>query len=48
MTEVERIDDIFYITDANGDPISDPEFCMELQQAVVNALSEQLELQASL
>ncbi|EAT12155.1 [protein-PII] uridylyltransferase [Bermanella marisrubri] len=48
MTEVERIDDIFYITDANGDPISDPEFCMELQQAVVNALSDQLELQASL
>ncbi len=48
MTEVERIDDIFYLTDKNGDPISDPEFCRELQQAVINALSDQVELQATL
>lgn len=48
LTEGEKVDDIFFITDKNGNPISDPEFCHQLQAAVIEALSEQVELQASL
>ncbi len=48
FTEGEKVDDIFYITDKNGLPISDPEFCKELQLAATNALTEQVELQTSL
>ncbi|GAA6134424.1 [protein-PII] uridylyltransferase [Oceaniserpentilla sp. 4NH20-0058] len=48
LTEGEKIDDIFYITDKNGNPISDPEFCRKLQTAVIEALTEQVELQASI
>ena len=48
LTEGERVDDIFYLTDQNGDPISDPAFCEELQQAIISELNEQVELQASI
>lgn len=48
LTEGEKVDDIFYLTDKNGNPISDPEFCRQLQAAVISALTEQVELQASL
>jgi [protein-PII] uridylyltransferase len=48
LTEGEKVDDIFYITDKNGDPISDPEFCRRLQNAVIEALTEQVELQATI
>lgn len=30
----ERVEDIFYITDRNGDPITCPELCDQLQQAI--------------
>ncbi len=48
LTEGEKVDDIFYLKDKNGQPISDPAFCHKLQLAVVEALTEQLELQATL
>jgi len=48
LTEGEKVDDIFFINDKNGQPISDPELCSQLQQAVLDSLSEQMELQASL
>lgn len=48
LTEGEKVDDIFYITDKNGNPISDPEFCRQLQAAVIEALTEQVELQATI
>lgn len=48
LTEGERVDDIFYINDKDGNPISDPELCSKLQQAVVDSLSEQMELQATI
>jgi len=47
LTEGEKVDDIFYLTDKNGEPISDPDFCRELQSAVIEALTEQVELQAN-
>jgi len=48
LTEGEKVDDIFYLKDKNGQPISDPDFCRELQDAVVETLTEQVELQATL
>ena len=48
LTQGEKVDDIFYLTDKNGLPISDPVFCQTLQQAAVDALTEQVELQATL
>ena len=48
LTEGERVDDIFYLTDENGHPISDPELCEELQKTVIAELLEQVELQASI
>ncbi len=47
LTEGERVDDIFYISDKNGEPISDPEFCETLQKALVDALNEQIEFQGT-
>lgn len=48
LTEGERVDDIFFLTDKNGNPISDPETCRELQEEVIAALTEQVELQATI
>ena len=48
LTEGEKVDDIFYLKDKNGLPISDPDFCRELQDAVIDTLTEQVELQATL
>ncbi len=48
FTEGEKVDDIFYLKDKNGQPISDPDFCRELQDAVIETLTEQVELQATL
>ena len=48
LTEGEKVDDIFYLKDKNGLPISDPDFCRELQAAVIETLTEQVELQATL
>ena len=35
----ERVEDVFYVTDANNQPLSDPELCSRLQQAMVQQLS---------
>ncbi|MCY1298579.1 Bifunctional uridylyltransferase/uridylyl-removing enzyme [compost metagenome] len=35
----ERIEDVFFITDAHNQPLSDPELCARLQQAITEQLS---------
>ena len=47
MTEGERVSDIFFITDKNGDPISDPKLCEHIQQGICNELDEQVEAQSN-
>ena len=37
----ERVDDVFFITDSNQQPITDPELCAALQQAICDELDEQ-------
>ncbi|MFE1815407.1 [protein-PII] uridylyltransferase [Metapseudomonas otitidis] len=36
----ERVEDVFFITDADNQPLSDPELCQRLQAAIVSQLSE--------
>jgi [protein-PII] uridylyltransferase len=48
LTEGERVDDLFYLTDKDGLPISDPKVCTQLQSTVIAELTEQVELQASI
>lgn len=36
----ERVEDVFLVTDANNQPLSDPELCIRLQQAIVEQLSD--------
>ncbi|MDY7559340.1 [protein-PII] uridylyltransferase [Pseudomonas sp. 10B1] len=35
----ERVEDVFFITDANNQPLSDPELCIRLQDAIVEQLN---------
>ncbi|RML57916.1 Bifunctional uridylyltransferase/uridylyl-removing enzyme [Pseudomonas syringae pv. pisi] len=35
----ERVEDVFFITDANNHPLSDPQLCRQLQDAIVKQLS---------
>jgi [protein-PII] uridylyltransferase len=35
----ERVEDVFFITDANNQPLSDPELCANLQATIVRKLS---------
>ncbi|MNF55885.1 Bifunctional uridylyltransferase/uridylyl-removing enzyme [compost metagenome] len=35
----ERVEDVFFVTDANNQPLSDPELCRRLQEAIVSQLS---------
>ena len=35
----ERVEDVFFITDANNQPLSDPQLCRSLQDAIVEQLS---------
>ncbi len=35
----ERVEDVFFITDANNQPLSDPQLCMRLQEAIVEQLT---------
>lgn len=39
ITQGERIEDVFFITDSNGQPLSDPELCQQLQEALISQLS---------
>ena len=36
----ERVEDVFFITDADNQPLADPELCSRLQQTIVGQLSE--------
>ncbi|WXL27185.1 [protein-PII] uridylyltransferase [Ectopseudomonas mendocina] len=36
----ERVEDVFFITDANNQPLSDPELCLRLQETVIEQLSD--------
>lgn len=47
----ERVEDVFFITDANNQPLSDPQLCARLQEAIVKLLSaanSELPLQISI
>lgn len=35
----ERVEDVFFVTDANNQPLSDPELCARLQQTIITKLS---------
>ena len=37
----ERVEDVFFITDNKQQPITDPERCAAIQQAICNELDEQ-------
>ena len=39
----ERVEDVFYLTDNTGTPVSDPEVCTALQTQICEMLDEQLE-----
>ena len=41
----ERVEDFFFITDTNNQPISDPELCRQLQQAICRQLDEHVQKQ---
>ena len=36
----ERVEDVFFVTDAHNQPLSDPELCTRLQEAIVQQLSD--------
>ena len=36
----ERVEDVFFVTDAHNQPLSDPELCMRLQETMVAKLSD--------
>ena len=40
----ERVEDVFFISDATGNPLGDPKLCTELQSAICKKLDEQVEL----
>lgn len=44
ITLGERVEDIFFITDAAGEPLSDPELCLALQQEICTQLDQQVEV----
>ncbi|MBV1788806.1 [protein-PII] uridylyltransferase [Marinobacterium sp. D7] len=39
----ERVEDFFFITDRNDQPISDPELCQKLQQAICHQLDQHVQ-----
>lgn len=43
----ERVEDVFFVTNANNQPLSDPQLCMRLQQAMIKQLSQENEHQPS-
>ncbi|WP_271408923.1 [protein-PII] uridylyltransferase [Pseudomonas sp. Q1-7] len=36
----ERVEDVFFVTDANNQPLSDPQLCQRLQEAIISQLSQ--------
>ncbi|WP_430459736.1 [protein-PII] uridylyltransferase [Thalassolituus sp. LLYu03] len=47
LTEGERVSDIFFILDRNGQPFSDAEQCQLLKDAIIRGLDEQVEAQSA-
>ena len=47
LTEGERVSDIFYILDRNGQPFSDAQQCIELKEAIIRGLADQVEAQSA-
>ena len=47
ITLGERVEDIFFLTDADGEPLSDPELCLALQQEICTQLDQQVEVSHS-
>ena len=43
----ERVEDVFFVTNADNQPLSDPQLCMRLQQAMIKQLSQENEHQPS-
>ena len=43
----ERVEDVFFVTNSDNQPLSDPQLCIELQQALVRQLTQENEHQAS-
>lgn len=43
----ERVEDVFFVTNADNQPLSDPQLCMELQQAMIKQLTQDNEHQPS-
>lgn len=39
----ERVEDFFFITNAEGNPISDPELCQQLQTDICQKLDEHIQ-----
>lgn len=40
VTLGERVDDVFVITDANDEPLSDPQLCLRLQRTIIETLGQ--------
>lgn len=47
LTEGERVSDIFFILNEQGLPFSDVEQCQRLQQAIIEGLDDQVEVQSA-
>ncbi|WP_417779825.1 [protein-PII] uridylyltransferase [Stutzerimonas xanthomarina] len=43
----ERVEDVFFVTNADNQPLSDPQLCMRLQQAMIKQLTQDNEHQPS-
>ncbi|MCQ4312086.1 [protein-PII] uridylyltransferase [Pseudomonas stutzeri] len=43
----ERVEDVFFVTNAENQPLSDPQLCLKLQQAMIKQLSQENERQPS-
>ncbi len=43
----ERVEDVFFVTNADNQPLSDSQLCIQLQQALVRQLTQENEHQAS-
>lgn len=46
LTEGERVNDSFFITDKNGRPLTDKQQCENLKQALIEGLNKQVRLQS--
>ncbi|MDB6050466.1 MAG: [protein-PII] uridylyltransferase [Pseudomonas sp.] len=44
----ERVEDVFFLTDANNQPLSDPQLCIRLQAAIVEQLNVSYEPQGDI